>query len=398
MIPHRRWIFTLSLLVALGGSSCAGEQSAPQKEAHAEQGADDEHQEGVVAIAPEAQAQVGLQVAPVIARELPAVFTTTGEFEADADRVAHVTARVPGRVTQVFMTIGDPVNAGQPLATLDSVELGQTQSAYLTALAGLDLARETLARQERLLADDLIARKEVIQARNEVRLARVELEEAQSQLRLYGMTAARVATLARTRRIDPTIPLLAPIGGVVLQRHLTLGEVVEPGAPQPAFVLTNVEELWVNATLYEKDLALVREGQPATVTTPAYPSERYQGRVSVISTALEKETRTATARVVVANPQGKLKPDMFANVSIDVGSRQALAIPESALVQDKGETYVFVRTGPTTFERREVALDEKVGGYYPVRSGLAAGEPVVTKGAFNLKAELTKESFGGHGH
>lgn len=363
--------------------------------AHTEGG---EHDENAVALKADAQRAIGLVTEKAQTRPVKTVFATTGEVEANANREAHVTTRVPGRVTKVVKNVGDRVRAGETLAMLDSVELGEAQSAYMEALAKYDLARSTHTRQARLYRDELIAQKEVIAASNALRLAQIDVNTAKNRLELLGVTPARIAGLASGRRLDPTVPLLSPIAGVVIARHLTLGEVLEPSAEQPAFTVSDISELWVNATLYERDLARVHQGQAATVTTPAYPGKVYRGRVSVISTGLAKETRTATARIVVANPDGWLKPDMAADVRIEVGSQSTLAVPSTALVKDKEDTFVFVRTGPESFERRPVDVGDPVGGLVPVRSGVKVGDEVVVKGGFSLKSELSKEEFGEHGH
>lgn len=381
-----------------------GEAHGPTEEGQHAEGeaghgeAEGEHNDNEVALKAEAQQAIGLTSEKARMRPVRTVFATTGEIEANANREAHVTTRVPGRVVKVAKNVGDRVRAGETLAVLDSVELGEAQSTYLEALARYDLARSTHQRQQRLYRDELIAQKEVTAANNALRLAQIEVNTAKNRLELFGFTAARIAGLASGRRLDPTVPLLAPIGGVVIARHLTIGEVLEPSAETPAFTVSDISELWVNARLYERDLAMVHQGQAASITTPAYPGKVYRGRVSVISTGLEKETRTATARIVVANPDGLLKPDMAADVRIEVGSQSALAVPASALVKDKEDTFVFVRKGPEAFERRPVEVGDPVGGLVPVRRGLAAGDDVVVKGGFSLKAEMSKEEFGEHGH
>lgn len=363
-----------------------------------EHGGEEAHEEGVVTLAADAQQAVGLTVQPAATRRLATELVTTGEFQANADREAHVTTRIAGRVSAVLKNVGDPVRAGERLAVLDSVELGQAQAAYLQALARWELADGTAVRQRSLLRQDLIARKEVLAAENALRLIQIDLDNARNQLALYGFGPDRVKALGRTKQLDPSIPLTAPISGLVLERHLTVGEMIRPEDTQSAFRLSDVAELWVDANVFEKDLGRVRAGQPAVVTTPAYPGELHRGRVALVSTALEEKSRTARARVVVANPAARLKPGMTATVKIAVGDRPALAVPEGAVVRDKEATYVFVREGDTRFEKRDVTAGTPVGGWVPVEGGVKAGEAVVVKGSFTLKAELNKESFGEHEH
>lgn len=375
-----------------------GEAGHTEGDSHEEGEHEHGHNENVVEMHLETQRRAGLKTVAVANRPVEAYLTTTGEFTGNRDREAHVTTRTTGRVIKLGKTVGDAVKAGTMLAMLESTELGRTQSSYLEALARYDLASQTAERQRRLFRSDLIARKEVIAAENALQLARIELDDVGNQLTLLGMTRDRIALLARKRQLDPTVPLLSPIGGVVLAKHVTLGEMIRPEAEEPAFTITDISKLWVNASLYERDIARVHEGQRATVTTPAYPGRTFDGRVQLVSTGLDEQSRTAKARIVVNNPDLRLKPEMFANIQIAMGSRPTLAVPSSAVMQDKGETFAFVKKDETTFERKPVKVGAPVGGFVPVESGLSAGEEVVSSGAFTLKSELMKESFGEHEH
>jgi cobalt-zinc-cadmium efflux system membrane fusion protein len=301
---------------------------------------------------------------------------------------------VAGRVVRILKTVGDRVRAGEALAMLESLELGKAEAEFLEAQARVELGRSTLSRQRELFKSDLTAKKELLAAENELRLHEIELERVRNQLSLFGLNAGRMAELARARKIDPTLPLTAPIGGVVIGKHLTLGEALAPDAAEPAFVLSDTSELWVNANLYEKDLAKVHEGQAASVSTPAYPGRTYRGRVSLISTSMDKDTRTAQARVVVANADGRLKPEMFATVAIRLGEQRAVVVPQGAVLREKEQIFAFVKKGDDAFEKRMIQVGAPTDGFQPVTAGLQAGEPVVVEGGITLKAELLKGSFG----
>jgi cobalt-zinc-cadmium efflux system membrane fusion protein len=379
-----------------GHSDAKGEAAEHAEGGEAAEGAGEgkEGAETKVTLKEEALEKAGIKTVVVGNQTMTAALSTTGEVAANPDREARVTPRMPGRVVKVLKSVGDRVQAGEPLALLESIELGQAQADYLEALSRERLAQRVLERQRRLFGKDLSAKKEVQAAENDVEVARINLEKAKNKLELFGLTARRLATLAGTRKLDPQIPLLAPIGGVVTAKNVTIGEVLQPEAAEPSFRLTDTSVLWVNASLYEKDLGRVREGQSAVVTTNAYGGATYSGRVTRISTALDPATRTAKARVVVANPNGRLKPEMFVSVKLNVGSRQALAIPAAAVLQEKGERFAFVQEGAGTFEKRPLELGDKAGNYFPVLSGIKAGDQVVVAGGFTLKSELLKESFG----
>lgn len=406
----------LALMLAIALAGCAGppsdhdgepgghdehEAHEESHEGHGEQeahGGPGDHPAGQIEMATQTQAEFGLKLAPVSMKSLDAVITATGEFVGDADRLAHIKPRVTGRVVQVLRTVGDRVAKGEALARLESPALGEAQASYLEALAQHALNRSTLERQRTLMRDDLIPRKLLLEAESQARLSEVAVARAKSQLRLYGLDEARITKLAATREIDPVVAIEAPIGGLVVERELTVGESAEPAAQTPAFVVQDTSALWVNATLYERDMAKVHEGQTAVVTTPAFPWKQYRGRVALLSASLDPDTRTGKARVVVENADGRLRPEMSAAIRLSVGKEPRLAVPDAAVMNDKEETFVFVQTGPETFEKRPVEVGEAIDGHRPVSAGLTADERVVVEGAFTLKSELLKESFGGHHH
>lgn len=406
-------VVSVIVALALGLSGCAPSEQKTADPTHAERGEQDghgeegghhEHGEGhegeanVVRLDAAGQRQIGLKIAEVATRPVDSTLKATGEFVANADREAHVKPRLQGTVTRIAKAVGDRVRSGETLAVVESSSLGEAQAEYLEAQARHGLNQSTYERQHKLFQSDLTARKEVQAAEHDLRLSRIALERANNQLLIYGFSKARIAQLANDRRLAPTVPVAAPISGIVIERHATLGETVTPDAEQPTFVISDISQLWVNANLYERDLQRVREGQRAVVTTPAFPGREYDGRVSIISTILDKDTRTAKARVVVANGDGRLKPEMFANIRIHVGKPSALTIPRGAVQQENGETFVFVQKEAEEFERREVQVGEPINGYVTVTSGLQAGEKVVSEGGITLKAELLKESFGEHEH
>lgn len=385
---------TRPMLVLVGAlfalSGCPKAEPTPRAEPKAEAPADP----GVVKLSAEGQKQAGVKVEPASTRPLAVTLTATGEFDANGDKEAHVSPRVAGRVVRILKTVGDRVRLGEPLAVLESLDLGKAEAEFLEAQARVELGRSTFSRQSQLFKSDLTAKKELLSAENGLRLHEIELERVRNQLKLFGLGEARLAELAKSRRIDPLLPLTAPIGGVVIGKHLTMGEALAPDAAEPAFVLSDTSELWVNANLYEKDLAKVHEGQSAMVSTPAYSGRTYRGRVSLISTSMDKDTRTAQARVVVANADGRLKPEMFATVAIRLGEARSVVVPQSAVLREKAQIFAFVKKGEEAFEKRAIKVGTPTGGLQPVLEGLREGEPVVVDGGITLKAELLKGSFG----
>jgi cobalt-zinc-cadmium efflux system membrane fusion protein len=383
-----------ALVTALTLTACA-KPAAPEQSANtASDTAASDLAAKPLTLSPDGETLIGLQTDKVALRPIAAALKTTGTVVANDQREAHVTTRVSGRVIRISRNVGDRVSPGETLAVIESVELGQAQSDYLQAEARYNLAKSQNDRQKALFKSDLSAQKEVQASQNQLRLAQIDLERSTNQLRLLGYSTDRLGTLKQRRQLDPTIPLTAPIGGTIVARHLTLGEMLEPNANEPAFMISDTSSLWVVADVYEKDLAAVAPGQLATMTTAAFPGRTWQGRVTLIGTALDKASRTAKVRIAVANADGKLKPEMFAAVDIAVARRQALTIPKTAVQEEGGQRFTYVKTGPHQYVERRVDLGPSTGDFVEVTKGLQPGETVVAKGSFDLKAQARKGSFG----
>jgi cobalt-zinc-cadmium efflux system membrane fusion protein len=206
-----------------------------------------------------------------------------------------------------------------------------------------------------------------------------------------------VAPPAGAERATSVFPLTAPFAGTVIDHHAVLGELATPD--KIVFTIADLSVLWVQASLFEKDLRMVRPGAEAEITVTAYPKETFRGHVAYIGDVFDKETRTVRARIEVKNADGRLKPDMFAHASIDAGEKaEALLVPDEAVVLLQGQPTVYVEEGHG-FEPRTVELGTRYGGRVAIRSGVQAGDLVVTSGAYALKARALKSQLGsGHGH
>ena len=304
----------------------------------------------------------------------------------------HVAPRIAGRIVKAPAALGERVRAGQTLAVLDSIELGEAQSAYLQAASRFATARADFERAEGLNREQIISQKEYLRIRSEFQQSGAALRAAEDKLRLLG-----VSPPAATDRATSVFPLVAPSAGTVIEKHAVLGELAAPD--KTLFTVADLSVLWVQATLFEKDLAMVRTGAAAEVTVAAYPKEAFPGRVAYISEVFDKETRTVRARIEVKNPDGRLKPDMFAQAAIEAGeTTKALLVPEEAVVLLQGQPTVYVEEAHG-FEPRPVQLGARYGTRVEIRSGVAPGDLVVTSGAYALKARALKSQLGsGHVH
>ena len=383
------------------GDPAAGE--AHEHDEHAEGGehGHDEHggEEGVVELSPEAVARIGLATARAEVRPLAGRHATTGQVGFDEERLAHVTPRVTGRLVRVPAALGATVAAGEALAVLDSVELGEAKAAYLRARARHEVARLRHERERSLHAERIVSEQEVLEAEAEAREAAADLAAHREELHLLGLDDSGIGRLSWEDSEASLVAVRAPFAGKVVEREATLGELVSP--EDTLFTLADLSEVWVWIDVYERDLVHVQLGEPVEVRFDAWPDETFTGEVAYVADRLDPETRTVRARVDLPNPGGRLKPGMFGRVTLatDEGdARPALAVPRAAVQRDGEASIVFVRTAPGRFERREVELGRVTGEWVEVVAGLEPGAEVVTEGAFLLRSQASADELGGHHH
>ena len=362
----------LALLLAACGK--------PAEEGHQE--AEAKKETGIQLSAEEAT-RAGVQVQAVQPQNAPEVVSVTATIKANQDRWARVAPRVEGRIVRVMANLGDTVKAGQALATLDSVALGESQSSLRQAQAAQRMAEADYQRASRLAAEEIVPQKELLRARAELEKANAELAAARDKVRLLGAAGGGDQT---------GFTLRAPLAGTVIQKKATIGELATPA--EPVFTVADLSHLWIEANLTEDLLAKVRVGAPAAVLVAAYPGMRFPGRVTYVASVMDKDTRAIPARIEVDNRDGRLKPEMFATAEISTGTTGApvLAVPDGAILLLQGQPTVFVQ-GAGGFEPRAVDPGDKVGGRTVIRSGLAAGDKVVTAGAYALKARVLKSQI-----
>jgi len=349
-------------------------------------------QVSVVQLSPEALQQVDLQVERVQRHPYKRALQVSGVVKPNPNRLVDVSWLIPGRAIEVLANVGDRVRQGQILARVDSTDLGLAQSEYLKAQAHLAVAEKGLERAQHLLDAKVIGTGEYQRREGETLAGRADHRAAAERLVLLGMTQPEIDLLARTQRINSKASIRAPLEGTVIERHVNRGEVIDPKTK--LFVVADLSELWVMADVHEKDIPKVQLGQPVEIQVTPYPAETFRGLIMHIGEVIEPATRTAKVRTEVPNPDGRLKAEMFATVKIvTTVEDQVLAVPGIAVQRDRGRDIVFVRTGPTQFEPREVVVGEPSGDIVPILKGVSEGEEVVTKGSFILKSELNKKEL-----
>ena len=348
-----------------------------------------------VKLSPEALKNAGIMTAPAKAEAIAETLAVTATIAHNQDRLFHVTPRISGRVVDVRVSVGSEVKTGTQLAMLDSTELGQAKAEYLKTQTLLELARTNYEREKNLFDQKIAARKDVLAAEAEYRRTEAEARMLHERLRLYGLSDQAITNL---NHAPSHYFLTAPGAGVVIEKEITQGEVVEPA--KKVFTISDLSTVWVLLNIHEKDLAKLKPGATVRVKTESYGGEVFAGKVAYIGNVVDPQSRTVPIRVVVANPQARLKPGMFATAEVVTGisSTKAIMIPSSAIQKIEGKPSVFVQEKDGSFAKRELELGREYGNSVEVKAGLKEGELVVVTGAFTLKSELLKEGLEGHGH
>jgi cobalt-zinc-cadmium efflux system membrane fusion protein len=317
-----------------------------------------------------------LVVAPVVAREVSRDLTLPAVVEADPAHLIKVAPPLAGRITQLKVTLGEQVKAGQPLFVIDSPDLATAYSDYDRAKALLALALKNRDRQRGLFKIGGAAEKDAQQAETDYVTADAEQQRATSHLRQIG--------------VDPDAPnksrmvtVVAPMDGSVTDLGVAPGQYWNDST-QALMTVADLSSVWVTANVPEKDIAQISKGQAVDVKLVAYPDEMLHGKVLFVSDVLDTDTRRTKVRIAFNNPDGRLRPGMFAAVTFHAETRSFAIAPTSALVLKDDLTQVFVETAPWQFEPRTVDIKFQQGKQAFIASGVKAGDRIVVKGGVLL--------------
>jgi len=344
-----------------------------------------------VELGPDDLKKAQVQTVHVDVKKTSSTLRVPGIVNPDEYREVHVTSLVGGVIKQVPVVLGDHVKRGQPLAVVFSSELAEAETQYLSHLAELEADHKKLVRTQNLVKLGAASQQE--EEEGEAMHAGHEsyVRAALEKLKLLGASDQQITSLKQAEQIDPNFVVPAPINGVVLSRTANLGLVVNTA--QELFTVADLSTVWIMASINEKDFASVRVGTAATVTAQAYPGRLWKGRVIYIQPQVDAASRTAQARIEVANPREDLRIDMYTDVDLTYAGAPGPVVPETA-VQSIGERrFVFlpVKDNDGTFALRQVRLGPAAGGYYSVLQGLKMQDEVVTDGSFILKAEALRQ-------
>jgi cobalt-zinc-cadmium efflux system membrane fusion protein len=356
---------------------------------------------GVIEATPEQLKQI--RVEPVREQTMDVKLEATGKVGFNEDRATPVLSPYPGRVLEVLANPGDLVKQGQPLLTIESPDvvtaLNDLRGAHSDldkATIARDAAEKAAARARRLHDQEALSTKDLQAAESELardqedyRRAQAALDVVRNRLRLLGKTSDEIARFESSPadQTDRRILIQAPIGGTIVDRKVGLGQYIKPDNPDPLFLIADLSSVWINAEIYEHDLPRVRAGASVHIQLAAYPGRDFVARIAGINPTVDPATRTVKVRCVMANPEGLLKPEMFARIRIaDAAQERFLTVPSAAILTEGEHSFVLVEDAPGRFHRREVKSGPEAGGVTAVEEGLHPGDRVVTSGVLLLSS------------
>jgi cobalt-zinc-cadmium efflux system membrane fusion protein len=344
-----------------------------------------------VELGPDDLKKAQIQTVHVNTNETSSTLRVPGIVKPDEYKEVHVTPLVGGVIRQVPVVLGDHVRRGQSMAVIFSSDLADAETGYLAMLAELEADHKKLERTENLLKLGAASQQEEEEVAASHAAHEAHVRAALEKLKLLGASDRQVAGLKQAEQIDANFSVPAPINGIVLTRSANPGLVTNMS--QELFTVADLSTVWVMGSINEKDFSTVHVGTTAVVTAPAYPGRVWKGQVVYIQPQVDPSTRTAQARIEVANPDESLRLDMYMDVAFMSASGKGLTVPESAVQAIGEKQYVFlpVKDSDGSFAVRQVKLGLVSNGFYPVLDGLKLNDEVVKEGSFILKAEAIRQ-------
>jgi membrane fusion protein, heavy metal efflux system len=391
----RKQLAVRAVLLALAGAALYGlVHISGAAQQHSE--VSSQSRKGLQRYTPTPAEWASLTIRPVTERAFRAEHITEGKVAVDEDRSTPVFSPYAGRVTKLLARPGDSVTQGQPLFVIEAADTVQAQNDLIGAMTGLNKARSALdlAQLQHKRAKDLFEGKAVplkdyqqaeatlIQAQNDLRSTQTALEAARNKLRILGFTDEAISTFQEKGRINPETTIFSPIAGTVVQRKIGPGQFVNSGASDPVFVIGDLSTVWLTAFVRETDASNVSVGQEIVFNVLALPGRALKARINYVAAAIDPATRRLLVRATIDNKDGRLKPEMFANVTIySAGDHPAIGVPKQALIYEGDQVRVWVAHEDKSIELRYIKPGLSNGDLVEVEGNLKPGEQIVIKGS-----------------
>ena len=323
-----------------------------------------------------------IKISVVSQGEVSDILRVAGQIDFDEQALTRIGASVTGRVTQINAQLGNEVKKGDTLALINSSELSNSQLAYLKARSEKEFHRRTVQRAKTLFEADVISAAELQRRESEYEVASAQTRAAQDQLRVLGVNLKAMEELATTGAIDSVASVMATIKGVVVERKVTTGQVVQPA--DVLFTVADLSRVWAVAQVPEQQVAQVKVGQSVHIEVPALENEKLIGKLIYVGQTVNPESRTVLVRTELDNTSGRLKPSMLASMLIESTPTKRMVVPITAIVREQDADYVFIEEKPGSFRLKPVRLSSEHNGQRVVLDGLSQGMRIVSDGAFHL--------------
>src|SRR5215469_13831071 len=335
-----------------------------------------------------------VKVEPAGEREFPVEKESVGSIDFNEDMTLQVFTPYPGRIVSLTAKVGDDVQKGQTLFTIDSPDLLQAESTMIAAAGVLDFTTRNLARLRELYKTRAVSQKDMEQAASDQQTAEGALRAARDSVRLFGKTDAEIDRIIAERKADPILVVPSPITGRVTARNAAPGLFVQPGNPPAPYSVADISTMWMLANVAENDSPASRVGQEVKVTVNAFPDRTFDERISTIGSMVDPITRRVLIRSEVQNPRDELRSGMFATFVIRTGAPvRSVAVPLDGVVREgDGTMTVWVTADRRRFTKRTVKVGLQQHGYRQIIEGVQPGELVATEGALFLSNALATAS------
>jgi cobalt-zinc-cadmium efflux system membrane fusion protein len=371
--------FSLVCGLALSIAGCGSDRNASEMTSYSS----DSSKTGSPSLFTIPQEQMShVQVVTVQPTTLTRTLRLTGAVAYNAFKTTPVITQVGGPVSRILVVPGEQVHEGQPMLEVTSPDYSQLVDTYLKARDTFRVADKNYDRAKDLYDHNAIAERDLLQAESDRIQAQADVNASEQAMKILGIK--NPDDLLKSPA-SAEIPVIAPIGGQVVERLVSPGQVMQAGQTQ-AFTISDLSTVWVLANVYQADLAYVKMGDDVLVQTDAYP-DIFHGKISYVAAAVDPNTRTLQARVVVDNPGEKLKRDMYCTVTVTAGSiSNAIAVPDASILRDdENQPFLYLLTGANQFSRRDVDIGASQNGQTQILKGLSTGEKVAGDGSLFLQ-------------
>ncbi len=331
-----------------------------------------------------------VKVEPIADREFPVVKEAVGSIDFDEDMAVQVFTPYQGRIIALYAAVGDDVNKGQTLFTIDSADLLQAESTLIAAAGVLELTTRNLARLRELYKSLAVSQHDVEQATSDQQTAEGNLRAARDAVRIFGKTDDEINRIVAERTADPTLVVKSPINGRITARNAAPGLFIQPANPPAPYVVADINTMWMLADVPEADSPAFRVGQEVQVAINAFPGRTFEGKITTIGASVDPNTRRVLVRSEIKDPEHQLRSGMFANFTITIGAPvRSPAIPLAGVVREGDATQtVWVTADRRRFVKRTVKIGDQRHGYWQILEGVQVGELAATEGAIFLSNML----------